>query len=250
MKLSCLQVDKIDIPVFSLTQSTITIFPIMPQPILLAWSSGKDSAFSLHHLRNDNQYQVVALLTTLTTDYDRISMHGVRRSLVEKQAESLGLPLEIVAISKGADNAEYEAQMQATLLRYKQQGVNAVAFGDIFLEDVRQYRLNNLTKVGMEGVFPLWKKDSHKLVRSFITQGFKSIITCVDTKVLDAQFAGRLIDETFLSELPASVDPCGENGEFHSFVYDGPIFNYPLSITFGERVLRDERFAYIDLLPG
>lgn len=220
------------------------------QPILLAWSSGKDSAFSLHHLRNDNQYQVVALLTTLTSDYDRISMHGVRRALVEKQAESLGLPLEIVTISKGADNAEYEAQMEAALLRYKQQGVDAVAFGDIFLEDVRQYRLDNLSKVGMESIFPLWHKDSHELVKAFIELGFKSVITCVDTKVLDAQFSGRLIDETFLTELPSSVDPCGENGEFHSFAYDGPIFKYPLPFTFGERVLRDERFAYIDLLPG
>jgi len=220
------------------------------QPILLAWSSGKDSAFTLHHLRNDNNYQVVALLTTLTADYDRISMHGVRRALVEQQAESLGLPLEIMTISKGADNAEYETQMEAALLRYKQQGVNAVAFGDIFLEDVRQYRLNHLSQVGMESIFPLWQKDTHELVQSFIDLGFKSIITCVDTNVLDAHFAGRVIDDAFLAELPASVDPCGENGEFHSFAFDGPIFKQPIPFQLGERVLRDERFAYIDLLSG
>lgn len=218
-------------------------------PILLAWSSGKDSAFSLHHLLNENNYQVVALLTTLTSDYDRVSMHGVRRTLVEKQAEALDLPLEIVTINKDASNEEYEAQMEATLLRYKQQGVNAVAFGDIFLEDVRQYRLNNLSKVGMQGVFPLWHQDTRQLVTSFIAQGFKSVITCVDTQVMDARFAGRIIDEAFLAELPDSVDPCGENGEFHSFVYDGPIFKQPVTFTLGERVLRDERFAYIDLMP-
>ncbi len=220
------------------------------QPILLAWSSGKDSAFTLHHLRNDNHYQVVALLTTLTVDYDRISMHGVRRSLLEQQAASLGLPLEIVTITKGASNEEYETQMAATLTCYQQKGVNAVAFGDIFLEDVRQYRLDNLSKLGMEGVFPLWLKDSHELVRSFIDLGFKSVITCVDTKVLDARFAGRVIDDAFLTELPEGIDPCGENGEFHSFAYDGPIFKQPIPFQLGERVLRDERFAYVDLLPG
>ncbi len=220
------------------------------EPILLAWSSGKDSAFTLHHLLNNNHYRVVALLTTLTADYDRISMHGVRRSLVEQQAASLGLPLEIVTISKGADNDEYEAQMAATLTRYQMTGVNAVAFGDIFLEDVRQYRENHLSKLGMHGIYPLWQKDSHALVNSFISLGFKSVITCVDTKVLDQRFAGRMIDETFLTELPDTVDPCGENGEFHSFAFDGPIFKEPVQFTFGERVLRDERFAYIDLLPA
>jgi len=219
-------------------------------PILLAWSSGKDSAFTLHHLRSDNQYQAVALLTTLTADYERISMHGVRRSLVEKQAESLGLPLELVTITKGASNEEYEAQMAATLTRYQRQGVNSVAFGDIFLEDVRQYREDNLAKLGMQGIFPLWQKDTHELVKTFISLGFKAVITCVDTQVLDARFAGRLIDESFLAELPSGIDPCGENGEFHSFVFDGPVFETPVPFTFGERVLRDERFAYIDLLPG
>ncbi|NMC13385.1 MAG: diphthine--ammonia ligase [Chloroflexi bacterium] len=219
-------------------------------PIILAWSSGKDSAFTLHHLRSDNQYQVIALLTTLTADYDRISMHGVRISLVEQQAKSLGLPLEIVTITKNAPNEEYEARMAAALTRYQQKGVNAVAFGDIFLEDVRQYRLDNLAKLGMQGVFPLWLKDSHELVRAFIDLGFKAVTTCIDTQVLDARFAGRLIDESFLAELPEGIDPCGENGEFHSFVFDGPVFKEPVPFTFGERVLRDERFAYIDLLPG
>jgi uncharacterized protein (TIGR00290 family) len=220
------------------------------KPILLAWSSGKDSAFTLHHLKNNHDYQVVALLTTLTVDYDRVSMHGVRRSLLEQQAASLGLPLEIVTITKGASNEEYETQMAATLTRYQQKGVNAVAYGDIFLEDVRQYRLDHMSKLGMECVFPLWLKDSHELVRSFLALGFKSIITCVDTRVLDASFAGRVIDETFLDELPDGIDPCGENGEFHSFAYDGPIFKQPILFTLGERVLRDERFAYIDLLPA
>ena len=219
-------------------------------PTLLAWSSGKDSALALHRLCYDTQYQVVALLSTITADYDRISMHGVRRILVEQQAEALGLPLEVMTISKNASNEEYEAQMEATLRRYQAQGVNVIAFGDIFLEDVRQYRQNNLAKLGVLGLFPLWQKDSRELVRSFITLGFKAAITCVDTKVLDAHFAGRMIDETLLTEFPEGVDACGENGEFHSFVFDGPIFKKPVQFAFGERVLRDERFAYIDLLPS
>ena len=219
-------------------------------PTLLAWSSGKDSALALHHLHIDNQYQVVALLSTITADYDRVSMHGVRRILVEQQAEALGLPLEVMTISKNASNEEYETQMEATLRRYQAQRVNAIAFGDIFLEDVRQYRQNNLAKLGVLGLFPLWQKDSRELVRSFIALGFKAVITCVDTQVLDAHFAGRIIDETLLTELPEGVDACGENGEFHSFVFDGPIFKKPVQFTFGERVLRDERFAYIDLLPS
>ena len=222
----------------------------MTEKALLNWSGGKDSALALHELVNNNSYEVAALLTTVTEDYDRISIHGVRRSLLEKQAQSLSLPLEIVSITKNATNEEYEAKMRETLTRYKNQGVLSAVFGDIFLEDIREYREKNLSQVGMKAVFPIWKRDTSELARNFITLGFKAVVTCVDSHALDGSFVGREYDERFLADLPSSVDPCGENGEFHSFVYDGPIFRERMPHKKGEVVLRDDRFYFCDLIPA
>jgi uncharacterized protein (TIGR00290 family) len=218
--------------------------------ILFSWSGGKDSAFALHKIRKDPDYRIAALLTTVTEDYDRISMHGVRRVLLEAQAASLGLPLEVVLIPKNASNEAYEASMGQTLAKYKAEGVTSVAFGDIFLEDLKAYREKKLAQLDLSGIFPIWKRNTTELAQSFIQMGFKAITTCVDTQVLGEEFVGREIDQEFLSDLPPSIDPCGENGEFHSFVYDGPIFKQPIRCETGERVLREDRFYYCDLIPG
>jgi uncharacterized protein (TIGR00290 family) len=221
----------------------------MPDKILFSWSGGKDSALALHSIKNSKDFEIVALLTTITADYDRISMHGVRRTLLEKQAESIGLPLEKISISKKSSNEEYEGKMKDVLLRYKNDGVSSVAFGDIFLEDLKKYREENLAKIGLKGVFPLWKQNSYILGKEFIDVKFKAVITCVDGKQLDGKFCGREYDNTLLSKLPKNVDPCGENGEFHSFVYAGPIFKNEIPFTKGEIVLRDGQFYFCDLMP-
>ena len=221
----------------------------MKEKIILAWSGGKDSAFALHELKKSDEYEVAALLTTLTADYDRTSMHGIRRTLLEKQVESVDLPLEKVLISKKSSNEEYESKMREVLEKCKKNGISSAAFGDIFLEDVRKYRIGNMSKVGMEAIFPLWKKDTKTLSRAFIDAGFKAITTCVDSKHIDKRFVGRAYDNAFLSELPSDIDPCGENGEFHSFVFNGPMFRKPIAFTKGETVLRDNRYWYTDLIP-
>lgn len=217
--------------------------------VLVSWSGGKDSALAVYELEKSAQYEIAALLTTVTVDYDRISMHGVRRVLLEQQATALNAPLEKVWIGKNATNAEYENQMRVVLEKYREQGVQAVVFGDIFLEDLRKYREDNLAKVGMKGIFPIWKRDTKSLARAFGEWGFKAITTCVDSNVLGREFVGRFFDAKFLAELPAQVDPCGENGEFHSFAFAGPIFKNEIRFTKGEIVLRDNRFYYCDLLP-
>jgi len=221
----------------------------MPEKVLFSWSGGKDSALALREILNNGEFEIAALLTTVTADYDRISMHGVRRVLLEQQANSLGFPLEIVSISKGSSNEEYEANMRRVLSKHLAAGISSVAIGDVFLEDVRQYRENNLSKIGMKGIFPLWKRDTRRLVHTFIDLGFEAIITCVDSQALSKDNAGRVLDGQFVDELPPSVDPCGENGEYHSFVYDGPIFRNKVEHTVGEVVLRDNRFYYCDLVP-
>ncbi len=217
--------------------------------VLLSWSGGKDSAIALYEVLKTQQYQVAALLTTVTEDYDRISMHGVRRILLERQAASLGFPLEKVFISKQASNEEYESNMGRVLAKYKMAGITSVVFGDIFLEDLRRYREDKLATLDMQGIFPLWKRNTQELARSLTALGFKAITTCVDTNALGRHFVGRVIDAQFLSELPPTVDPCGENGEYHSFVYDGPIFKEKVGYTPGEIVLRENRFCYCDLIP-
>lgn len=221
----------------------------MKEKIIFCFSGGKDSAITLHELMKTNNYEIVTLLTTVTGDYDRISMHGVRISLLDQQAESIGLPLEKVFISKGCTNEEYESKMRDTLQKYVNLGITSAAFGDIFLEDLKKQREQNLAKIGLKAIFPIWKKDTTKLANNFIDAGFKTVITCVDTEVLDGEFSGRDFDKQFLADLPDEIDPCGEKGEFHSFVYDGPIFSKPILCKKGRRVLRDDRFYFCDLIP-
>jgi uncharacterized protein (TIGR00290 family) len=219
-----------------------------PEPILFCWSGGKDSALALHTLLQQNDVRVAALLTTVTEGYDRISMHGVRRELLRRQAESLRLPLHEVFIPPKCGNPLYESRMEEALLLYFQQGIRRVAFGDIFLEDLRLYREKNLARVAMQALFPIWKRDTGELVREFRSAGFRAIAVCIDSKVLDPSFAGRELDASFFADLPPGVDPCGENGEFHTFVFDGPIFSRPVDFTLGEVVQRDS-FVFRDLLP-
>ena len=218
------------------------------QKLVLSWSGGKDSAMSLYELRRSKQYEVVGLLTTVTQDYERISMHGVRRILLEQQAESVGVPLRKVLIPKTCTNEIYERLMAEEMERLKRGGVFLVAFGDIFLQDLKDYREQNLAKAGLKGVFPVWKRNSRELVESFINLQFKSIVTTCDPRVIGEEFCGRIINKRFLTELPTTVDPAGENGEFHSFTFDGPIFKQRVSFTVGEKVLRDG-FLFCDLVP-
>ena len=221
----------------------------MKEKVILCWSGGKDSALTLHELQKNSDYEIAALLTTLTRDYDRICMHGVRSILLDQQAEALGLPLEKIFISKNASNEEYEERMREVLEKYQAEGVEAVVFGDIFLEDLRAYREEKLAQIGMKALFPLWKRDTAELACTFIDLGFEAVITCADSKLLDSSLVGRLFDEQFLSTLPEAVDPCGENGEFHSFVSGGPIFQQHIPHEIGELVLRDNGFYYCDLVP-
>ena len=216
--------------------------------VIYSWSGGKDSAMALHELLKRKTHEVISLMTVVTKDYGRISMHGVREELLELQAATIGLPLEKIYITKDSGNKEYEAHMKETLARYKDMGVEAVAFGDIFLEDLKKYREERLGEAGMQAIFPIWKRETKEIANTFIDLGFKAIITCVDSKVLDGQFSGRLFDKSFIRDLPRSVDSCGENGEFHSFVYDGPIFKKPIPCAVGETVLRDQRYSYTDIL--
>ena len=220
----------------------------MKEKILFSWSSGKDSGLALHELKKNGRYEVIGLLTTVTEGYERISMHGVRSGLLAKQAENLGMPLERVYIPKESSNEKYETAMKEALLRYKDKGVSAIAFGDLFLEDLKHYREHRLAEVGLKAVFPIWKRDTKVLAGEFIRLGFKTVITCVDSQALDGRFSGREFDEQFLSDLPKDVDPCGENGEFHSFVYDGPIFKAPVRFKKGGIVIRDNRFHFCELL--
>ncbi|MBI4323057.1 MAG: diphthine--ammonia ligase [Candidatus Omnitrophica bacterium] len=221
----------------------------MPEPVLMCWSGGKDSSLALQAVLQDPALNVEALLTTVTEGYERISMHGVRRALLEQQAASLKLPLEQVRIPIQASNAVYEAAMRDVLMRYQARGVSRVVFGDLFLEDIRRYRERNLAQLGMQGLFPLWLKDTAALARAFIAQGFRAILVCVDPNQLDPAFCGREFDEALLRDFPPGVDPCGERGEFHTFVYDGPIFQRPIPVAKGEIVER-EGFWFCDLLPG
>jgi len=225
------------------------IRPAEKQKILMAWSSGKDSALALDAVLADERLEVVSLLTTVTAEYDRVSMHGVREELLDMQADALGLPLCKVTIRPDASNDDYESRMAAALDPFCRQGVSAVAFGDVFLADVRKYREEKLAKAHLRGIFPIWRQDTAALARRFVGQGFKAVVTCVDTQQLGADFAGRDFDEGFLAELPAGVDPCGENGEFHTFVHDGPVFRRPLRVSRGDIVMRQERFCYCDLIP-
>jgi len=221
-----------------------------PTPIILSWSGGKDSALALHALSQDPSCEVVGLLTSVTREYDRISIHGVRRTLLEAQAASLALPLFEVSLAPNCSNHDYEAAFLGALATIQQQNpdVSQIAFGDLFLEDVRAYRERVLSTTGWTPRFPLWGLDTAALARQFIDDGFNARLVCVDTTQLDGAFAGRAYDTTMLAELPSSVDPCGERGEFHTFVSDGPPFSAAIQYSCGEKVLRDGRFMYCDLL--
>jgi uncharacterized protein (TIGR00290 family) len=220
----------------------------MSEPAIVLWSGGKDSALALYEARR--QYDIVALLTTITEEYDRISMHGVRTALLDQQATSIGHPLHRVGIPPVCVNDVYEQRMREAMERYVRQGVRTVVCGDLFLEDIRRYREEKLALVGMTPVFPLWGRDTRKLARAFLDLGFRAVLCCVDGEKLDGNFAGREYDERLLAELPAPVDPCGENGEFHTFVFDGPLFANRVPFEVGSRVLRDRRFWYCDLIPA
>jgi uncharacterized protein (TIGR00290 family) len=222
----------------------------MPAPVLVAWSGGKDSALALGEILRDHRWRVAALLTTVTAEYDRVSMHGVRRALLHRQAEALGLPLREVVISPGASNEEYEGRMTAALQAARDgcSGLEEVAFGDLFLADIRAYRERMLARIGMRGVFPIWMRDTRAVADGFVRQGYRAVVVCVDTHALPAAFAGREFDAALLDDLPAGVDPCGENGEFHTFVYAGPGFARPIPHRRGEIVVRDARFVYCDLI--
>ena len=198
--------------------------------VLVSWSGGKDSSLALHELRRSRGCEIAGLLTTVSKEYDRISHHGVRTELLEQQAAAVGLPLHKVYLDACCSNEAYEAVMKEAMLGYREAGVQAVVFGDIFLEDLRRYRERKLSLVGMETLFPIWRRDTTELVRAFIDLGFKAYLSCVDGAKLDQSFAGRSIDLELLNDLPDGVDPCGENGEFHTFVYDGPMFQTPVEV--------------------
>jgi uncharacterized protein (TIGR00290 family) len=222
------------------------------EPIILSWSGGKDSALALDALRANPAVEVVALLTTVTEGYDRISIHGVRRALLHAQAAAIGLPVHEVVLQPQSSNEQYDAAVERALAEMKRlyPEVRRIAYGDLFLEDVRRYREDRLAPLGYEGFFPLWGRATDALARHFVERGFEARLVCVDTTQLDGAFAGRLFDHALLGELPSSADPCGEKGEFHTFVFNGPVFRVPVDIAVGERVLRDERFMYVDLLPA
>ena len=216
--------------------------------VLLSWSSGKDCAWSLHLLRKQADVEVVALVTTLNQAANRVAMHAVRRALVEAQAERIGLPLWAVDLPWPCSNEDYESRMQTVCDRAIAEGITAVAFGDLFLEDVRDYRVRQMEGTGLELLFPAWGIPTDKLAQEMIAGGVKAKITCVDPRKLGASFAGRDFDKSFLDELPSTVDPCGENGEFHSFVYDAPVFSSAIDIRPGE-VLERDGFVFADVLP-
>jgi uncharacterized protein (TIGR00290 family) len=215
--------------------------------VLLSWSSGKDCAWALHILRQNHELEVVGLVTTLNAHFDRVAMHGTRRTVLERQAATVNLPLWTVPLPWPCSNEEYEQRMAALCERAISQGVTAMAFGDLFLTDVRTYRENQLKSTGIEPIFPVWGLDTAQLAREMISSGLRAKLTCVDTKQLPASFAGRDFDEQLLADLPAGVDPCGERGEFHSCVYAGPMFAAPIPLEAGEIVERDG-FVFADFV--
>jgi uncharacterized protein (TIGR00290 family) len=217
------------------------------QRVAVSWSSGKDSAWSLHRLRQDPGIEVVALVTTLNAEFDRVAMHAVRRELLELQAKAVGVPLWTVPLPWPCSNEQYEARMRDLCTRAVNEGVDAMAFGDLFLTDIRTYREKQLAGTGLQPLFPVWQIPTADLAQTMIASGLRAKITCVDPKMLPAEFAGRDFNSQFLADLPPGIDPCGENGEFHSFVYDGPGFRQPINVSLGEIVERDG-FVFADLL--
>jgi uncharacterized protein (TIGR00290 family) len=217
--------------------------------ILLSWSSGKDSAWSLYILRQSGEYEVAGLLTTFNEAAGRVAMHAVRRELVELQAAAAGLPLWAVPLPWPCSNEQYELLMAETCARAKSEGIEGIAFGDLFLEDVRAYREKQMKSAGLQPIFPVWGEPTQELARAMIASGVRAKLTCIDTQKLDASFAGREFDQKLLAELPEEVDPCGEKGEFHSFVYAGPMLNAEIPVSVGECVSRDQ-FVFADVRPS
>ncbi|MDN3691060.1 diphthine--ammonia ligase [Chryseobacterium tructae] len=208
----------------------------MKPKALFNWSSGKDSALALYKITQEDQYEITTLLTSINKEFQRISMHGVHVSLLEQQASLLGIPLKKMELPKEPSMEEYQEIMNTTMAEIQAQGITHSIFGDIFLEDLRQYREKQLNSIGMQAVFPLWKQSTSDLIQEFLKLGFKTIVTCVNGTYLDKSFAGRIIDQQFLDDLPENVDPCGENGEFHTFTFDGPIFKSQVQFEIGETV--------------
>lgn len=217
--------------------------------ILLSWSSGKDSAWALHVLRHRDDFEVCGLLTTITRDHGRVSMHAVRESLLDQQARALRLPVRKTYLPAPCSNEEYERLMATAMAEARADGIEGIAFGDLYLEDVRKYREEKLSGTGITPYFPLWGTPTRELADSLVASGLRAYLTAVDLRVLDLSFAGRSFGRDFLDSLPQGIDPCGENGEFHTFAYDGPMFAEPLSVVPGEIVER-EGFAFCDLLPS
>lgn len=210
-----------------------------PYKTYMNWSSGKDASMALHALMQNNHYTVDRLLTSINSHHNRVSMHGLRRELLTAQANAIGLPLQTIELPESPDMETYNAAMQQTVSALTNEGYTHCGFGDIFLEDLKDYRVAQLKPYGIECQFPLWKKDTKALIQDFIAAGFKAIVVCINANVLDASFVGRTIDANFVNDLPEGVDPCGENGEFHTFCYDGPIFQHPVAFTIGEKVYRE-----------
>lgn len=219
------------------------------EKVLVSWSGGKDSAWMLHLLRKQPEIKVAGLLTTINAAYDRVSIHGTRKVLLEAQASSCNLPLWPVMLPNPCSNADYEKEMRRVICRAKDEGIEGIAFGDLFLEDVRSYRTSRLEGTGIAPLFPLWRLSTHELPRQMLSEGLSAIIVTADPRRLSPSFVGREYDLNFLAELPPTVDPCGENGEFHTYVYAGPMFSTPIHVILGETVEK-EGYFYQDLLPS
>jgi uncharacterized protein (TIGR00290 family) len=223
--------------------------PSTPRPILLSWSGGKDSAWALHLLRQDPRYKVVALLTTINEQFRRVAIHGFREELLDLQADAAGLPLWKVDLPFPCCNEDYESRMAAVCARAAAEGLHGIAFGDLFLEDIRAYRIAKLAGTGLEPIFPVWGIPTDSLARQMIAGGLKAHLTCVDPRSLSPSFAGRTFDAALLADLPTSVDPCGERGEFHTFAFAGPMFTRTVPVIPAHTVERDN-FIYAELLPA
>jgi len=219
------------------------------EKVIVSWSSGKDSALALYEVMHSSDHDVIGLLTTINSSTNLVSMHHVHRNLVEQQSASIGIPLEVVRFDPDDGIDSYETSMRRTLNKYRQQGATAVVSGDIFLEELRKVREDNLAQIGLKGIFPLWKRNTRELAETLVHYGFKAVITSVDTTALSSDFLGQVVDTQFLASLPPGVDLCGENGEYHSFVFDGPYFQAPIQFTRGKVTSYDDRFYHYDLLP-
>jgi len=220
----------------------------MPKKTLLSWSSGKDSAWALHRLRAVSDVEVVGLMTTVNQVHQRVAIHAVRLELLQRQAEALGLPLQVIDLPSPCTNSQYEETMEKFVDESKRRGIECMAFGDLFLADIKEYREKKLAGTGITPLFPLWQAPTNRLAKEMIAAGLRAVITCVDPQQLPLSFAGREFNEQFLADLPKHVDPCGERGEFHTFAFDGPMFEKPVRVEIGT-ILERDGFGYADLLP-